>query len=245
MNKNEHPDVFMNQGSIAEPNQRYFKLDYFRELIKEQKMVNDSLWKSHRNLTFGLNEQRIIQTRNWRDIESELEALKETNHQHEKFEKSAMEWLTMLDENSGKMKEMLEQEGLLKQEVIDQINDVSRSNQDIADQLGKFDTTNQQINSQLEELFELHKQMSDQFSKHDETQNQVLDQLENQDALMEKTFRQINNIRSILFERASFLAEKIEDSYNLTSSTVYKLFTGAEQPLTLYMKNKKEQNKSN
>ncbi|WP_141554365.1 hypothetical protein [Virgibacillus ndiopensis] len=245
MNKGEHPDVFMNQGSIAEPNQDYFKMDYFQELVKEQKRLNESLLTSYRNLNFGFNEQKITQARRWQDIGNELAALKETNLQHEKFESNAMEWLTMLDENSEKMKEMLEQEGLLKQEVIDQINHVSKSNQDIVHQLGKYETTNQQLTIQLEELFDLHKQMSDKFSKHDENQNQVLNQLENQEAMMEKTFRQINNIRSILFERASFLAEKIEDSYQLTSSAVYKLLTGSEQPLTLYMQNKKEQKNSN
>src|SRR5699024_12866080 len=67
----------------------------------------------------------------------------------------------------------------------------------------------------------------------------MLDRLENQEALMEKFHRQISEFRSILFERSSFLAEKIEDSYNLTSSYFYQLVSGSDTPLTLYMDQRK------
>lgn len=244
MNKGEHPDVFMNRGNIAEPNQAYFKMDYFQELMKEQEKVNDSLFKSYRNLSFHYHEQKKTQARHWKDVTNQLNDLRESNLQHQKFESNAMEWLTMLEENNVKLQSVLEKEGLLKQEIMDQINDVSQSNQEIVNHLGKYEITNQQITEQMEELFDLHKQLSDQFSKHDDDQSKVLGQLENQEALMEKTYRQINNIRSILFERASFLAEKIENSYNLTSSFIYKLFSGSDQPLTLYMANKKKGGKS-
>ncbi|MDQ6597448.1 hypothetical protein E2K98_06635 [Bacillus salipaludis] len=74
--------------------------------------------------------------------------------------------------------------------------------------------------------------------------NQVLTRLDRQEALTEKILRQINHIRSILFERTNYLATKIEDGYKVTSTYVYKLMTGSEQPLTFLLRNdKKEESK--
>ncbi|CAM4078550.1 hypothetical protein [Lederbergia lenta] len=60
---------------------------------------------------------------------------------------------------------------------------------------------------------------------------------------MEKVVRQIDHIRSILFERMTYLAEKVENGYRLTSSYVYKLMTGANQPFALFMANEKQKEK--
>ncbi|MBI0577134.1 hypothetical protein IEC97_07155 [Neobacillus cucumis] len=74
--------------------------------------------------------------------------------------------------------------------------------------------------------------------------NQVLTRLDRQEALTEKILRQINHIRSILFERTNYLATKIEDGYKVTSTYVYKLMTGSDQPLSFLLRNdKKEESK--
>jgi hypothetical protein len=65
--------------------------------------------------------------------------------------------------------------------------------------------------------------------------------LDKQEALTEKIYRQLNHIRSILFERTNYLAEKMDEGYKLTSSYVYNLMTGNDQPVsfTLLNRNKK------
>jgi hypothetical protein len=108
--------------------------------------------------------------------------------------------------------------------------------------------TNNQSHKEYEELIidllktqeELQKQLSEKLSKQEEYQKGVLTRLDQQEALTEKIFRQINHIRSILFERTNFLAEKIDEGYKITSSYVYNLMTGSDQPITFYLMNNKK-----
>lgn len=84
--------------------------------------------------------------------------------------------------------------------------------------------------------------LTEQLTEQKESQQEVLIRLDNQEALTEKALRQIGHLRSSLFERTNYLAEKIEDSYQLTSSYLYQLLTGTDQSLTFYVnsENKKE-----
>lgn len=91
--------------------------------------------------------------------------------------------------------------------------------------------------NKLEESID-HKLLSQQ-----DFQTDVLKRLDHQEALTEKIYRQLNHLRSIIFERTNYLATKVEEGYKITSSYIYKLMTGAEQPLTFLMLNsKKEEN---
>ncbi|OLS41869.1 hypothetical protein [Bacillus sp. MRMR6] len=111
------------------------------------------------------------------------------------------------------------------------------------ERMEKHETANNQIHMQISDQYLLQKQMSEKISGQEEFQNGVISRLDKQEALTEKISRQINHIRSILFERTNYLAEKIDDGYKLTSSYVYNLMTGSDQPISFYLlnKNKKEQ----
>jgi vacuolar-type H+-ATPase subunit I/STV1 len=130
----------------------------------------------------------------------------------------------------------------LNQEVI-QANNWGK----IANQLNEISTSHQK-HTEYEELIihllktqeELQKQLSEKISKQEEFQTGVLTRLDQQEALTEKISRQLNHIRSILFERTNYLAEKIDEGYKITSSYVYNLMTGSDQPITFYLMNNKK-----
>ncbi|MGP4107924.1 hypothetical protein [Virgibacillus sp. L01] len=245
INNNDHPDVYMNGSDILEPNQGYFRVDYFSEMIKEQKELNKSLSNSFRDLKSLYHQQTNTQAGRWQEVGKQLEVLKESNLQHKNFENQAVQWLKTLDSNNAKLQDILENGGLLNKEIAEQVNRLGESNQAIVDQLGKYESSSQALASHMSELYDLNKQMSERISTQDDNQDQVINRLENQEALMEKTLRQIDQFRSILFERTNYIAESIENSYNLTSTYVYKLMTGSEQPLSLFMtKQREEERKS-
>ena len=114
-------------------------------------------------------------------------------------------------------------------------------------QLNELNTSNQK-QKEYEELIihllktqeELQKQLTEKFNNQEEFQTGVLTRLDQQEALTEKMFRQINHIRSVLFERTNYLAEKIDEGYKITSSYVYNLMTGSDQPLTFFLMNNKK-----
>jgi hypothetical protein len=128
------------------------------------------------------------------------------------------------------MQALLETEGVVKQ--------------DMTNRFEKNDTVYRQISLQLQEQLALQKQMAKQISQQENFQAGILGRLNNQEALTEKISRQLNHIRSILFERTNYLAEKIDAGYKVTSSYVYKLMTSSDKPLTFLMMNnkKKEEN---
>lgn len=108
----------------------------------------------------------------------------------------------------------------------------------------QLQTANLELSLQISAQMELQKTLSEKFSNQEEFQVGVLNRLDQQEALTEKISRQLNHIRSILFERTNYLAQKMEDGYKLTSSYVYNLMTGSDQPLTFYKLNKKEEKKT-
>ncbi|WP_174615120.1 hypothetical protein [Virgibacillus ihumii] len=240
LNKAEHPEVFSSRQPTEEPNQSYFKLDYFDELLMEQKRVNKTLFTSFHNLEKLYEQQKHSQANQWKEINNQLHSLMERSFQHEQFETQTMEWLTVLDRNNAEMQRLMENENVFKEDITDRIDSLQQSNQEIVNKLNHYGASNQELVEEMGELVNLHKQMSAELSNQDDHQHQVMDKLENQEALMEKTLRQISQFRSILFERTNHIAERIENSYNLTSSYVYKLMTGSDQPLTLYLDERKK-----
>lgn len=241
INKNDHPEVFHNPGNLQESNQGFAKIDYLSELIKGQKEAYESLRHSFYDLKNLHQQQETNQINQWNDIGNQLKELRENHHMQKKFESHVMDWMIKLDEENNKLQSMLDQEGQLKQEMMEQIHIVQQSNQDIMKRLEQYESTNQDLTQKINEQLDHHQQMSEQFTKQEDIQNEVLTRLDTQEALTEKILRQINHIRSILFERTNYLAEKIESGYKITSSYVYKLMTGSDKPLTLLMMNQKEE----
>ncbi|MEH7085517.1 hypothetical protein V7139_22645 [Neobacillus drentensis] len=126
-----------------------------------------------------------------------------------------------------------------------QWNNVGQQLNDLRKRMEHYEAANHQLVLQMNEQLELQKVVAEKMSKQEEFQGGVLQRLDNQEALMDKISRQINHIRSILFERTNYLAAKIDDGYKITSSYVFKLMTGTDQPLTfLLMNHKKEENQT-
>jgi hypothetical protein len=126
---------------------------------------------------------------------------------------------------------------------INQWHSVADQLKDLKTRLERYEDANHQLVRQMNEQFELQKEVAEKMTKQEEFQGGVLQRLDIQEALMDKISRQLQHIRSILFERTNYLATKIDDGYKITSSYVYKLMTGADQPLTFFLMNpKKEEN---
>lgn len=144
----------------------------------------------------------------------------------------------MLEETNEKLYQKLDEEGLLKQEIVDEMRQIREANQTVLNQLGDHESLNRELTAKMDDLIQLQQTMAEAVSKQHEDQQTTLHSLEKQDALMEKTLRQVTNLRSALFERTSFLAEKVENSYKLTSSFLYNVVSESDQPLAFRLDQK-------
>ena len=123
---------------------------------------------------------------------------------------------------------------------MEKLHSLKQTQQEIENRLEKQKAANEQLLLNLREQHELQKEMADQISKLEANHQEVIERLDSQEALTEKVLRQVKNLRYILFERAGYLAEKIENGYQLTSSYIYKLLTGQVFLLEQKEKQKKD-----
>ncbi|MCZ2260520.1 hypothetical protein [Sporosarcina sp. G11-34] len=104
----------------------------------------------------------------------------------------------------------------------------------VIDSLEKYGEKNEELILKMAQQIDLQQKMETQVLKHQNTQDEVISRLENQEALSEKMVRQIDSLRSALYERTHFLAEKIEESYKSTSSYINQIISGSELPIVRY-----------
>ncbi|SFD69976.1 hypothetical protein SAMN05216238_103208 [Lentibacillus persicus] len=242
INQHEHPYVFKNSGKILEPNQGYFHKDNFQEMLNDQKAINQKLADAFQEVKQLHHRQQQVNAGKWKHVSDELRAIRKREEKHDVFEDEVMKQLAKLARNGTQLQQLVEKEDIMKKDVADRVESLNESSMEIMEQLRTYDAANTKLIDEMNALAERNKEMAEQIDKQDQAQKNTLERLENQEALMEKVHRQISEFRAILFERSSYIAEKIEDSYNLTSSYVYKLMKSSDQPLTWYVDQKKAGN---
>lgn len=268
MNRDNHPDVYKNEGDLKEPNQSYYEYSPFTEMVNEQRKINDSLYRSFQELSQIYMNENHTHAAQWDEVNHHLFQLNSGNKQRQQFENHLMNQLAVLQEKDQQVKQILENESVIKQELINRINEISQTNQNIFHQLAQHESfekqqtdqmsvmkddqkqlieqltkqalNQEQISDQLMKQVDYQEQMKSQMTKQTDYQEEVLSRLEKQEALIEKALRQLQHFRSIIYERSSYLAEKIEESYDLTSAYIYNYLTSSDQPLTLYLANQKQ-----
>jgi hypothetical protein len=228
INKEKHPAVYKNREIKNENNQEFHRKDYLEELLQIQRTTNLSLCQSLDELKLHNHKQKELHSVQWKNLNNQLKDMKNREFEQHDLDIQIIEQLKILEEKYKTIHSLMEKETKLNLEILTRLENQEK--------------LNQQLSDQIEEQTKLEKNMTEKMAQQESYQTEILTRIDKQEALTEKLARQINHIRSILFERTNFLAEKIEDGYKLTSSYVYKLLTGSEQPITFYtLKNKQEE----
>src|SRR5699024_8050790 len=99
-------------------------------------------------------------------------------------------------------------QALMADERMKHTTMVEQSHDELIHQMNEFVTTYEHLSKKMDDQITKQQIIIDQMSTQAETQDDLNKRLENQEALTEKLLRQVDHLRSILFERVSFLAEK-------------------------------------
>ncbi|OZU89365.1 hypothetical protein CIL03_06520 [Virgibacillus indicus] len=244
INRDNHMDIYKNNRKIDEPNQGFFIRNHVEEMIKEQKRINESLHRSFHRLKWLQQQSEYKQSGQWQEIDGKLKELKAINQQHVKLEEQVVTQLKKLENENKRVQQLLEDGRLSKQELSEKLTAIGQSNQLIVTKLEAYGEENEKLAIKINQQGEVQQELSEQISKQEENQEEVVSKLETQVALTEKIARQIDYFRSILFERTSFLAEKIENGYQLTSAYIAKVVNGKEQTMEGNPAKEKEKQKS-
>jgi hypothetical protein len=222
VNKSLHPTVFENDKEIEESNQKNFKIDPLAEWIEEQKTTTSTIEDSLIALDKSLGRARNNQKNKWESVDQQLHGLTEHYNHHEDFEIKVLESLKGLEEKNEGLRGMLKTEEMLSKKFIAQINMITSMNTDLASQLEKSQLASATLSAKLDDQINRQNNLSDQYTKQEEVQYEVLKRLDIQEGLTEKVLRQLGHLRSIVFERSSYLAEKIERLYVSATSNKAK-----------------------
>ncbi|MGM8212281.1 hypothetical protein ACLIBH_05715 [Virgibacillus sp. W0430] len=254
INAEAHPNLFMNTNRLQAPNQAYYQYDTLSEWKKEQHNINESITESIRKIKVLYNLQEISRQRSEEAFAQQLETYRV---HYGNFKSDVLERLAMLEESEAQLKQLLEEETVLNKQARKQITEIHQSNKKLLHELHQFQDASKTVSAQVDACLSLQKQtitqlsdqsaqyehISEELKKQADDQQQVQTKLQNQEALVEKALRQLDHIRSVLYERSSYLAEKVESGYDRTASYVYHLLTKSEKPYTFFLQSNKKENK--
>jgi len=218
----EHPEIYINHTEIKEPNQPFYKVDYFQELVEEQKKINEEMVSSFRYLKETYNLHEKIQKNRWDVTKSQLMKLNERSDRHENLEKETIQHIINLENKQEEIQRHLREEHSFKQHIEEDLGQLKEMNEQLIHCIRESESVNSQLSSKIEELVEMNKEMNIKLTKLEQQQTDVSERIEKQEALLDKAIRQLTNLRSILYERTHELAEKIENGIKFMTTSVYK-----------------------
>jgi len=234
----KHPTIYKNNVLPKEPNQEIVRCNPLTKLIQEQEKANQELKKSIEELKPRYNNLQKTIVKQCNNVKRQIHDLKSSYYHHEHFENEMIHSLRSLNEKNVTLQASIESENQIKASILEQMNSMLASDEEMASRLKQNEAAIQQLSLQVNEQITRNKETA---AKQETFQVDVLKRLDKQEALTEKISRQLNHIRSIIFERTNYLAGKLEDGYKLTSSYVYKLMNGSDQPLEFTLLNDKKQ----
>ena len=243
INKHKHPNLYKNTNQLAEPNQVESRQDFLTELMQEQQKAYEAMNEALAEMKTRYQQQTDAQNTQWQQVDYQLSDLKNNTIRQQKFENEMVTNLYSLHEKNVQLETMVEKEFQVRESLTEKITQISYTCNSISDRLEKNEEAHLQLAEQMNKQLDMQKQAAEKLTKQEEIYGGMLKRLDTQEALLDKLGRQLNHVRSILFERTNYLVDKIDEGYKLTSSYVYKLMTGSEQPLTFFLMNhKKEEN---
>lgn len=221
-NKKSHSDLFKGDN-IAERNQTIYRTDSLSEAMKEQKKSFDMMNEKYSEMEKQLQKQRRIQSDRWRTTGIRFDEILDHQSQHRQFEQEAIETLERLDQKHKELQRMLENKRKMNEQLVEQINMLNQSNAEIAERLDKFDADQEKLLTKMDAQIEKQDQFSLAMEEQKTAQIEIAERIEQQEGLIEKMMRQMDFLRSVIFERSHFIAEKIDKSYQLTTTYISNL----------------------
>jgi septal ring factor EnvC (AmiA/AmiB activator) len=210
-------------NDIAERNQAIYRTDSLSEAMKEQKIAFDMMNEKYSDMEKQLQRQRRIQSDRWKTTGMRFEEILDYQSQHRKFEQEAIETLDRLDRKYNDLQKILDNKRRMNEVLVEQINMLNQSNSEIAERLDKFDADQEKLLSKMDEQIEKQDQFSLSLDEQKIVQTEIVERIEQHEGLLEKMMRQMDFLRSVIFERSHFIVDRIDKSYQLTSTYIGNL----------------------
>lgn len=212
----------------TQSNQDSYRLNFLQEILQEQKQVNQNLSDTYEKMDVQLSEsikgishtlqktsakhnKDLDRLLNRLDIQEKvifqfLEAMKD----QEAANQVILERLDVLENRHNIVLETIEKESLINQAILDQVSFQHASTEALTGKIDKFEAFSHNLTDQLNKQETVYEELTQKLEVHEVFHKTVMERLDVQEAIIQKISRQLETLRSSLYERASFLGEKIE-----------------------------------
>lgn len=211
-------------------NQTVYKLNYLHEFLEEQTKINFSLSKSVEHVNHSIKETNNTHNNQFLKVIGKLkeqeamgEQLQQYLQQQEKAHELLLSRLNVLEETTNALMEKLESDGLITQAILDQ---QSRHETTLKELVAK---ENESIAEQTRKQEELYEEFSNKLNLQEVYHNTVMERLDQQEGLIKKLSGELDHLRSVIYERASHIIEKVESNISRMAKPIQRFFVNTEE----------------
>lgn len=233
--KETDPSLYKKPSTIqASSNQESFRKNYLQEFISQQQEMNNTIKNATHNVNILVNEAKYEQQKQYQYVLKELEQqearttplIQNANKQDEAY-KLLLQRLDKIESFNQEILKKYENEGIINQAIVDQLTIQDSAIQKLSKNIEQYDGQNKSLSEQIEDQNKMYEEIMTTLELQEAFHKTILDRFDNQEALNQKMSRDIDSLRSALYERISYVIEKIDSNYKQITSYVSKLISKA------------------
>jgi hypothetical protein len=227
-----HPKIFISPLENNQTNQHLYRTNYMTQFIEQQQRVNDKITNSFSDVYNVMKDSKTEQHQYFEHLISQIDKQEHTHVQfrdrmlhQEQASHSILDRVLQLETLNHEIRKKLESDDLIHQAIIDGLTSQDHFGQQVSQGIKENENMLDSIISQLARQEELYQQLTEKIGLQDAFHQTIIERLDHQEALTQKITRQIDHLKSVIFERFSFITEKIENSLKFTSNYLFSFMT--------------------
>lgn len=231
--KNQQNPLLYKQSTTVEAtsNQQIFRRNYLHEFMENQQHMNGELKHASTHLNTLLQETKHEQHKYYQELTKQLvdqekrtvPLLENINKQEEVYELFIQKFSAIDSFNKDIIKKH-EEDGVMNQTIIDQLTLQDTAINQFAKKLDQFKEQHSNVSEQLVSQKEINDQILNTIEIQESFHKTILERLDQQEAINLKTSRELDSLKATIFERISFVVEKIEENYRQITGYFSQLF---------------------
>lgn len=232
LGREDNPQVYRpRKKTPISSNQQVFKLNYLQNILEEQSTINKTLTHSVEQVNQSIEKSNDHHQRSLNQMFMKLEEqaiisnqLKQYILQQEEIKKELLDRMNTVERTSLALMDKFEADSLLTEAILKQ-----QSTQD--DALMKI-SANLEENESVAEQLKKHEVLYEDFAKKIEVQEiyhkTVMERLDQHEGLIRKLHGELDHLRSIVFERTTYILEKLEGHFNRITKPIQRFFINTD-----------------
>ncbi|MDZ5473845.1 hypothetical protein SM124_19175 [Bacillus sp. 31A1R] len=234
--KKKNPQIFLSLPEEQVTNQDYYRLNYFQKMIEEQSKINNHIQTSISEVNSNIQETTEEQKRNYTNLMSKLNKQDHITYHfldmiknNETTYSALLKRLKEIEEKSESIIQKVSKDGVINEAILDQLAFQDDMLNKLTSNLEEYNRSCEELSKNIKNQEEFHKELGYKVDLQEVFHKTVMERLDEQEANTKKMMRQLDHLRSIIYERASFFVNKVEENFNKISKPVQRFFIQQEE----------------